>query len=69
MWQGITVVLIVTLSALYIIWRYWKKFKADKSAGLDYACGCESCKERAGCPFDQQTVIRSNKDGTNHNSE
>jgi hypothetical protein len=63
MWQEISVALIVVLSALYISWRYWKKFKASREATLDCAGGCESCKEKAGCPFDRQTVIRPNRAG------
>lgn len=62
MWQEITVVFIVTLAALYIIRRYWKKFKAGKGGKPDCACGCESCKQRAGCPLDVQAVIRPNQD-------
>ena len=62
MWQEITVVCIVILAALYIIRRNWKKFKAGKEGKLDCADGCESCKRRAGCPLDQQAVIRPKQD-------
>ncbi len=67
MWQQITVIIIVALAALYIVRRNWKKFKAGKGGQLDCAGGCESCKERAGCPFDQQTAIRPNCIGIEQN--
>jgi len=54
MWQNIIVVLILALAALYLIRRSWKKFKPGKGEGLDCAGGCESCKQRAGCPLDRQ---------------
>lgn len=69
MWQEITVVFIIFLAALYIIRRYWKKFKAGKGEQLDCAGGCESCKQRAGCPLDQQGVIRPERIDMDQNSD
>lgn len=61
MWQEIFVISIIAISAAYIGWRSWKKFKAGKNGRLDCAGGCESCKERAGCPFDQQSMIQPDR--------
>ncbi|MDD2603641.1 MAG: FeoB-associated Cys-rich membrane protein [Desulfobacteraceae bacterium] len=58
MWQQIIVVGIVVLAALYIIRRNWKRFRAGKGDGPECGGGCESCKQRAGCPLDQKLVMR-----------